>query len=112
MDTGPSWMTTWGAIAADGERNVVASTFGQRSRRKAESSAIKECRAKGGGKKCKSWISFYNQCASMAAGDSKAITYRAGTADIAKREVLKGCSALTANCEIIQTVCSYPVRVQ
>lgn len=111
-DTGPSWMTTWGAIAADGERNVVASSFAQRSRRKAESSAIKECRAKGGGKKCKSWISFYNQCAAMAAGDSKASTYRAGTAEIAKREVLKGCSALTSNCEVIQTVCTYPVRVQ
>ena len=109
---GPSWMTTWGAIAADGERNVVASAFGQHSKRKAESIAIKECRAKGGGKKCKAWISFYNQCAAMAAGDSKAITYRAETSDIAKREALKSCSALTANCAIIQTVCSYPVLVQ
>lgn len=110
--TGPSWMTTWGAIAADGERSVVASTFGQHSKRKAESIAIKECRAKGGGKKCKTWISFYNQCAAMAAGDSKAITYRAETSDLARQEALKSCSALTANCAIIQTVCSHPVLVQ
>lgn len=111
-DTGPYWMTTWGAIAADGERNVVASTFGMHSRRKAESSAIKLCRSKGGSKKCKAMISFYNQCAAMAAGDTRAIAYRAETAEMAKREVLKSCSALTPKCEVIQTVCSYPVRVQ
>lgn len=112
LNTGPSWMTTWGAIAADGERNVVVSTFGQQRKRKAESSAIKECRAKGGSKKCKVMISFYNQCAAMAAGDTRAIAYRAGTAEMAKEEVLRSCSALTPNCEVIQTVCSYPVRVQ
>ena len=112
LDTGPYWATTWGAIAVDSERNVVVSTYGQRSKRKAESSAVKECRAKGGSKKCEAMISFYNQCAAMAAGDSRAIAYRAGTAEIAKQEVLKSCSALTPNCEILQAVCSYPVRLQ
>ena len=112
LDTGPYWATTWGAIAADGDSQVVVSSFGQRSKRKAESTAIKECRAKGGSKKCKAWISFYNQCGVMAAGDSQATTFRAGTAEEASREVLKRCSTLTSNCKIIQTVCSYPVRVQ
>lgn len=112
LDTGPSWMTTWGAIAADSDSQIVASSYGQHSKRKAESTAIKECRAKGGSKKCKAWISFYNQCGVMAAGDSQATTYRAGTAEEASREVLKRCSTLTSNCRIIQTACSYPVRVQ
>jgi hypothetical protein len=111
VDTGPSWVTTWGAIAADGERQVVASVHSQRSKRKAETAAIKQCRAQGGSKKCQSWISFYNQCGVMAAGDSQATTYRAGTAEEASREVMKRCSALTSNCKVIQTACSYPVRV-
>lgn len=112
LDTGPSWMTTWGAFAADSDSQIAVSSYGQRSRRKAESTAIKECRAKGGGKNCKAWISFYNQCGVMAAGDSQATTFRAGTVEEASREVLKRCSMLTSNCKIIQTTCSYPVRVQ
>ena len=109
-DTGPSWVTTWGAIAADGERQIVSSVHSYRSKRKAESAAIKQCRARGGSKNCKALISFYNRCGVMAAGDSQATTYRAGTAEEASREVLKTCSALTANCRVIQTACSYPVR--
>lgn len=111
-DTGPSWVTTWGAIAADGDKQIVASSFNHGSKRRAESSAIKECRAKGGSKKCKTWVSFYNQCGALAAGDSQAVAFRAPTVDDASRGAMKDCSALTLNCKIIQTVCSYPVRVQ
>jgi hypothetical protein len=111
VDTGPSWMTTWGAIAADGDKQVVASSFNKGSKRKAESAAIKECRAKGGSKKCKTWVSFYNQCGALAAGDSQAVAFRAGTIEEASRGAVKDCSALTPNCRIVQTVCSYPVRV-
>lgn len=111
IDTGPSWMTTWGAIAADGEKQIVAASFSQGSKRKAESTAIKQCRAKGGSKKCKTWVSFYNQCAALAAGDSQAVAFRAGTIEEASRGAMKDCSALTPSCKIVQTVCSYPVRV-
>lgn len=111
-DTGPSWMTTWGAIAADGDKQIVTSSFKHGSRRKAESTAIKECRAKGGSKKCKAWVSFYNQCGAMAAGDSQAVAFRAPTVDEASRGAVKDCATRTLNCKVIQTVCSYPVRVQ
>ncbi|MFD0726805.1 DUF4189 domain-containing protein [Lysobacter brunescens] len=105
-------MTTWGAIAADGDKQVVASSYNQGSKRKAESSAIKECRAKGGSKKCKAWVSFYNQCGAMAAGDSQAVAFRAPTVDEASRGAVRDCASRTTNCKLIQTVCSYPARVQ
>lgn len=110
--SGPSWSTTWGAIAIDGPSAVAASSFGQSSKRKAKSVAVSNCRAKGGTKACKVLLSFYNQCAALAGGDNNASAAGASTLEEATRNAVRDCSAVTGNCRVVHSVCTYPVRVQ
>lgn len=111
-DVGPLWVTSWGAISVDGPARVIGASHSQRSKRKANAAAIADCMARGGVKKnCKVLISFYNQCGSIAGGDTEATTYSAGTAEQAGNLALQRCSGLTSNCKILQTTCSYPMRV-
>lgn len=111
VDTGPSWMTTWGAIATDNTVAVIGSVVGRRSKREAEKSAIERCRANGGTKKCKISLAYYNQCGVMAIGDSFAVTHGAGTAEEASKVALDRCSRETPNCRVVLSECSYPVRM-
>jgi hypothetical protein len=60
VDTGPSWMTTWGAIATDNSVSAIGSVTGQSSKRQAQGNAIKSCRENGGTKKCKVSLAYYN----------------------------------------------------
>lgn len=111
-NVGPLWVTSWGAIAVDGPAGIIGASSRQKSKRKANVTALADCRAKGGAKKnCSVLISFYNQCGAIAGGDTEATTYSAGTAEEAGSLALKRCSDLTSNCKIIQTACSYPIRV-
>lgn len=110
--TGPSWVTSWGAISADVPAGAIGSSHSQRSKRKANSSALADCREKGGSKKnCSVLITFYNQCGAIAAGDGNGATFRAPTREEASKHALNNCSALTGNCKVMETVCSYPMRI-
>lgn len=111
MATGPSWMTTWGAIATDSSVSAIGSVTRQSSKRQAQKNAIKNCRANGGTKKCKVSLAYYNQCGVMAIGDSFAVTHGAGTVEEASKAAIARCSSETRNCRIILSECSYPVRV-
>ncbi|MBL8263014.1 MAG: DUF4189 domain-containing protein [Xanthomonadaceae bacterium] len=109
---GPAWVTSWGAISADVPAGAIGTSYSQRSKRKANSAALADCRAKGGSKKnCSVLITFYNQCGAIAAGDNNGATFRAPTPEEASRHALKNCTDLTSNCKVMQTVCSYPMRV-
>jgi hypothetical protein len=111
-DVGPFWVTSWGAIAMDGPARVIGASHSQRSKRKASAMAVSDCRAKDGAKKnCSVLISFYNQCGAIAGGDTEATTHSAGTAEQAGARALQRCSSLTSNCKVMQTTCSYPMRV-
>lgn len=111
-DVGPFWVTSWGAIAVDGPARVIGASHSQRSKRKANAMAMSDCRAKGGAKKnCSVLISFYNQCGAIAGGDTEATTHSAGTAEQASTMALQRCSSITSNCKVMQTTCSYPMRV-
>ncbi|MBX3711177.1 MAG: DUF4189 domain-containing protein [Lysobacter sp.] len=111
-DTGPLWATTWGAIAVDGPAQVVGTSHTQKSKRKAHSVALSNCRAKGGAKKnCSVLISFYNQCAAIAGGDSEATTHSAPTPEQAGSLALNSCSLATSNCKVLNVTCTFPVRV-
>lgn len=109
--TGPSWMTTWGAIATDNNVAAIGSVTRQSSKRQAQKNAIKNCRANGGTKKCKVSLAYYNQCGVMAICDSFAVTHGAGTVEEASKAAIARCSSETRNCRVILSECSYPVRV-
>lgn len=111
-DVGPLWVTSWGAISVDGPARVIGASHSQRSKRKATNAAVSDCVARGGVKKnCKVLITFYNQCGAIAGGDTEATTHSAGTAEQAGKLAFQRCSSLTSNCKILQTTCSYPIRV-
>ncbi len=111
-DVGPFWVTSWGAIAVDGPAHIIGASHSQRSKRKANAMALADCKARGGAKKnCEVLISFHNQCGAIAGGDTEATTFSAGTAEEAGALALQRCSSLTANCKVLQTTCSYPMRV-
>ncbi len=110
--TGPIWVTSWGAISVDAQAGVIGTSHSQRSKRKASSAALADCRAKGGSKKtCAVLISFYNQCGAIAGGEGGGTTFSAPTPEDAGRHALKNCSASAANCKVLETICSYPMRV-
>ena len=112
VDVGPSWMTTWGAISADATNGTVATSDGQSSKRRAQKSSVDACRASGGGKACRVWIAFHNQCAAMAASQSFAATYSAGTIEEASSLALGKCAAQSTHCRVVAAKCSYPVRIR
>jgi Domain of unknown function (DUF4189) len=109
--TGPSWMSTWGAIATDNSVSAIGSVTRQSSKRQAQRNAVKSCRANGGTNKCKVSLAYYNQCGVMAIGDSFAVTHGAGTVEEASKAAIARCSRETQNCRVILSECSYPVRV-
>ena len=106
------WETRWGAIATD---NVIGS-FGAVtdfvSKRQAQKAAIVQCKTNGGGKTCKSSISYYNQCAVIAWGDDSNHVQGAETIKIASDIAIQKCSTRTANCKIVYSACSLPVWVE
>lgn len=60
------WETRWGAFASSRE-NLIGMAGGRRSEREATQAAIAHCVSKGG-TDCKTAMTFYNQCAIVAAG--------------------------------------------
>lgn len=100
------WRSRYGAIA------VASGAFGtankESSYEKAEKKAMKQCKAKGG-KDCRVALSFGNQCAAMAWGDT--VTSSEPGADIpqAEAQALKSCGERTQNCKNYYSACSNAV---
>jgi hypothetical protein len=108
-DPGPQWGTRWGAIAAGDGAFGAANQV--KSKRKAQSEALKQCRAKGG-QKCKVSIAFDNQCGAIAWGDEFYATAGESTLESASKKALEFCGKNTKNCEIFYSACSYPERLR
>lgn len=112
-DAGPQWAKRWGAIAIDDSVSRFGGVEGYTSSRRAEKAAIAVCKKNGGTKRCKVLGgAYYNQCGSLAWGDSRFQVYSAGTADEANGFAIQACSQQTTNCKVYYTGCSYPVRVR
>jgi hypothetical protein len=106
------WETRWGAIAIDGEVGRFGAVVNYSTKRQAVKAALKQCQANGGGKACKSRISYYNQCAAVAWGYDANFVQGAETIEIASSLASEACNKLTANCKIAYAQCSLPVWVQ
>ncbi len=111
---GPLWASRWGAIAIDSSVSSggVGVSTDMKSQRAAEKKAITECKKSGGTKNCRLQISYDNQCAVIAWGDTYYNTANAQTINQASELALAQCSKNTSNCKIYYTNCTYPIRVR
>ncbi|MBB1627007.1 DUF4189 domain-containing protein [Achromobacter sp. UMC71] len=103
------WETRWGAFAQSKE-NLIGVAGGRRSEQAAKDAAISHCVSKGGSE-CKTAMTFYNQCAIVAAGEAanglfttifrKHYTIEQATndaMDICKEKNLKACEVYFSDC--------------
>lgn len=114
VPSGPEWASRWGAIAvgstAAGGGLGVASDM--KSRRTAESAALKQCRKNGGGKSCHIELAYANQCAAIVWGDTYFETASAESPSDAEAQASRECSLQTSHCKLYYANCSYPVRIR
>jgi len=106
------WETRWGAIATDGDKGVLGTAAGEKSENKASSTAIADCKAKGGSA-CKLQLTYSNGCGAMVVGSPGFSTAGAGTKEeaIQKSMAICGSDGDTA-CHVYYTECSQARRTQ
>ncbi|MCC4626374.1 DUF4189 domain-containing protein [Xanthomonas campestris pv. nigromaculans] len=106
------WIKTWGAVAVDGE-GAVGVDYGKLSKREAQKGAIANC-VKAGGKECRDWATYHNQCAAVAEPYKDGISVAGklqfvGNAELeeAKAEAEKKCTAANNNsCRVMYSNCT------
>lgn len=103
--------TRWGAIAVDGRKGSLGTSVGMQSKVEAESTAMMECRAKGGDN-CEVDLTYYNQCAVMILGSSKLNTASAATIEEATQIGMKTCAASDTGCHVYYSDCSYAAQAE
>jgi len=110
------WQKTWGALAASatGANGSGASVSGLATKDEAAISALKQCRANGGGDGCEVNFVYFNQCVAVSGPikDDLGRTFFRGGKDIetASRMVLADCSSKAGSqCEVVLTQCSEPI---
>lgn len=106
-DPGPRWATRWGAIAVDNGRSAWGYADGAFTKKRASKAAVGACK-KNGGKKCKIYIAYYNQCGALASGYDRITSYRAPESGQAEAGAVDLCSEETEGCSVVHSGCSYP----
>ncbi|MFC3902284.1 protein of unknown function [Acinetobacter marinus] len=104
------WADRWGAMADDGN-GTAGIVESRNSKREAEVAAVKECKKRGGGN-CKTFATYYNQCAAIAAGGERSDWARAETKELAIKISMDRCEKKGINCRVYYSGCSLPVRIQ
>ncbi|WP_407364779.1 DUF4189 domain-containing protein [Xanthomonas campestris pv. campestris] len=111
------WIKTWGAVSLDkSDVGALGVSVGKLSKREAQRDAIAGC-IKAGGKNCKDWAAYENQCAAVAEpykderSSAGSLHFRTGTsAEDIQREVRDICSSENnRECRVIYTACSEPI---
>jgi hypothetical protein len=111
----PVWANRWGAVAlgegGDGI-SVAGVAEGLPSRGKAKRSAIADCKV-GGGQKCEVFVSYTNQCITLATGPGYTTSAMAGSIREAESVALSKCSANSSGvCRVLYQACSLPEQVR
>ena len=105
---GPSWESTWGAIALDTEDNAKGDTTGASSKSAASDEALSDC-SRGGARHCRIIFTYSNQCASVAWGDHAFGVSAGTTIDDAQRNAVTECAKGSPGCKPVYQACS-PAR--
>lgn len=103
------WRKTWGAIAFSTSNGAVGLAAGQRTEQEAETAALLDCRAAGGGSGCWVDMRYHNQCAAIAWGINFGTASGAETKDIASERAIANCSKKTSSCKVVYVGCSEPI---
>jgi hypothetical protein len=108
------WEARWGSIAIGSTSNGGGVGFSTNmiAKRQANKVALAACKADGGGGKCSVKLSYYNQCAVIAWGDTQYVAQSKESIDAATQLAISRCSKVTTNCKIVYAECSLPVWVQ
>ncbi|MCT8285847.1 DUF4189 domain-containing protein [Xanthomonas translucens pv. translucens] len=111
------WIKTWGAVSLDkSDVGALGVSIGKLSKSEAQQDAIAGC-VKAGGKDCRDWVAYENQCAAVAEpyrdGRSSAGTLHIKTGaspESIKKEVERICSQENGGeCRVIYAACSEPI---
>ena len=105
------WETRWGAIAIDETVGTFGAVKNFASKRLATKAAVAACKANAG-MRCEARLSYYNQCAVIAWGDTGYATQGAETVKIASDLGLEACNKFSRNCKIYYADCSPAVWIQ
>jgi hypothetical protein len=102
------WINRWGAVATDETTNVTGfgAATNARNKREAAKAAITLCKKNGGSTGCKIRLTYFNQCAVVAWGDTSYVTSNGPNLEETSQRALQKCSAATTNCKIFYTGCS------
>lgn len=112
QQTGPRWVSRWGAIATDSNKGSFGASTGMPNRREAEKAALADCKSDGGNK-CRVETWYRNSCAAMVVGHNGHNSGNAATLAEAKKAGLKVCEdAGDSNCHVYYAACSPPMQVQ
>lgn len=110
------WAESWGAISSDGEGNYGIASDSS-SKRKAEKSAIADCRKRSDGKsggECSIQLVYYNQCVAVGASEVASYSSSAPTIGEAAERVIERCELVSGKnqCWIYYSGCSLPRRIR
>lgn len=106
-----SWESRWGAIATDIPKGILGTASNVLSRKQAESTALSDCKAKGGAN-CIIQVSYSNSCGVMVVGDKVLNTNAAPTLKEATDKGMSMCSQSDTNCQVYFSDCSLAKRVR
>jgi hypothetical protein len=99
------WETRWGVIVTDNIKGKLAGVTNHSSKNSATKAAMAECYRRGG-KDCKVSLTYYNQCAAVAAGEEAYSSRGRDILEDANRSAMEGCNQMTTNCKVIYNACS------
>lgn len=104
------WEKTWGALA-ESNNSVGGSSSGQLSEKAAKLSAAENCRSRGG-KSCRAYFSYFNQCVAVAnpVNGGTSNTTSAATLSAAQLDSVGGCKKDNAGqCVVVFSECTQPI---
>jgi hypothetical protein len=105
------WSDRWLAFATDTGKGILGTSVDNSTAEGAESSAMQSCQSQGGSS-CEITLSMSNGCGALAVGAKLLVTgHDIGKQD-AERAAMSKCSKDDTSCRVLQSACSYAVRVQ
>lgn len=105
------WADRWGAIAVSGN-SVVGVSEDQKSKRGAQTTAMTDCKTRGG-TGCEVLIAYYNQCAALVVSGRYATAAREELKEMAISSATRDCKSKNGDsCRVYYSGCSLPVRTR
>lgn len=109
------WETRWGAISEDSNNMITGASVSRKSKREAIAAAEAECK-RTGGIRCKTRITYHNQCVAIADPDAQQLAKGGGRSMVVSAETVDKAKALASQkcteigggqtCSIVYSACS------